>query len=108
MSFESLVLAALLLFLLFALYRELLHPAATFMIVIALLLLLGILEPKEALQGFSNPQVAVIVLLLVITSVLKNFKTTALLFKKVISENLSYKNFIFHFLYIFTTDYIYF
>ena len=94
MSFESLVLAALLLFLLFALYRELLHPAATFMIVIALLLLLGILEPKEALQGFSNPQVAVIVLLLVITSVLKNFKTTALLFKKVISENLSYKNFI--------------
>ena len=94
MSFESLVLAALLLFLLFALYRELLHPAATFMIVIALLLLLGILEPKEALQGFSNPQVAVIVLLLVITSVLKKFKTTALLFKKVISENLSYKNFI--------------
>jgi len=94
MSFESLVLAALLFFLLFALYRELFPPAATFMIVITLLVLLGILEPKEALQGFSNPQVAVIVLLLVITSVLRKFKTTAFLFKKVISDNLSYKKFI--------------
>ena len=94
MSFDSLVLVVLLFFLLFALYRELFHPAATFMIVITLLVLLGILEPKEALQGFSNPQVAVIVLLLVITSVLRKFKTTAFLFKKVISDNLSYKSFI--------------
>ena len=94
MSFESLVLATLLFFLLFALYRELFHPAATFTIVVTFLLLLGILEPREALQGFSNPQVAVIVLLLVITSILKKFRTTALLFKKIISENLSYKSFI--------------
>ncbi|MEO2068338.1 MAG: SLC13 family permease [Desulfurobacteriaceae bacterium] len=94
MSFDSLVLATLLFFLLFALYKELFHPAAAFMIVITLLVLFGILEPKEALQGFSNPQVAVIVLLLVVTSVLKKFKTTALLFKKIVSENLSYEKFI--------------
>ena len=94
MGFESLVLIVSLLFLLVALYRELFHPAATFMIVIAFLVLLKVLEPKEALQGFSNPQVAVIVLLLIITSILRKFRITALLFKKVISDNLSYKNFI--------------
>jgi di/tricarboxylate transporter len=94
MNFESLVLLVLILVLIVLLYRETFHPAASFTLVIAVLVVTGILTPQEALEGFSNEQVALIALLLVVSSIIKNFEVTGYLFQKLIRENLSYKAFL--------------
>ena len=94
MNFESLVLLVLILVLIVLLYRETFHPAASFTLVITVLVVTGILTPQEALEGFSNEQVALIALLLVVSSIIKNFEVTGYLFQKLIRENLSYKAFL--------------
>ncbi|WP_456456364.1 SLC13 family permease [Thermovibrio sp.] len=94
MNFSAFILFLLLIFLIFTLYKELFHPAFSFLIVATCLVLFNILKPREVLQGFSNPQVAILALLLIITSVLRKFKITVFLLRKIIPENLSYRKFI--------------
>ncbi|WP_411376632.1 SLC13 family permease [Desulfurobacterium thermolithotrophum] len=84
----------LLLLLIFFLYKETFHPAASFMVIVTILVVLGILTPEEALSGFSNKQVALIALLLVVSSIIKKFEITGYLFRKLVNENLSYKSFL--------------
>ena len=55
-------------FLVFALYKELFHPAVTFSVCTIALLLVGILNPAELLRGLGNPQIIVIFLLILITA----------------------------------------
>ncbi len=66
-----------------------------FLFSVALLVVFGILSPQEALSGFSNPQIAVIVLLLVISYVLYKTKAIEFILSKFLKENLSYKSFLF-------------
>lgn len=51
-----------------SLYREWVNPALSFFLVVLLFLIAGILTPAEALQGFSNPQLIVIFLLILVTA----------------------------------------
>ena len=94
MNFESFILLILLLLLIFFLYRETFHPAASFMVIVTILVVLGILTPEEALSGFSNKQVALIAMLLIVSSVIKKFEITGYFFRKLVNENLSYKSFL--------------
>lgn len=55
-------------FLVFALYREWFNPALTFFIVTVALLLGRIITPAELLQGLSNPQIIIIFLLMLVTA----------------------------------------
>jgi di/tricarboxylate transporter len=72
------------------------YPASyIFALSTALLIIFGILSPEEALSGFSNPQIAIIILLLVISYVLYKTKAIEYILSKVIKENLSYKSFLF-------------
>nr|WP_239500200.1 SLC13 family permease [Desulfurobacterium thermolithotrophum] len=64
------------------------------MVIVTILVVLGILTPEEALSGFSNKQVALIALLLVVSSIIKKFEITGYLFRKLVNENLSYKSFL--------------
>ena len=94
MTFYSTVLIISILLLIFLLYKEIFHPAATFMIVVSILIIFGVLKPEEALAGFSNEQIAIIALLIIISSILKDFKATYLLFRKFLKENLTYRSFL--------------
>jgi len=74
MNIDILILLLVLIFLIYALYREIFHPAATFMIAVSILVVAGILEPSEALSGFSNEQIVIIVLLLLVSSIIQKTK----------------------------------
>ena len=58
-------------FLVFALYRELFNPAFTFFICTVALLLPGIITPIELLKGLSNQQIIIIFLLVLVTAGLR-------------------------------------
>jgi di/tricarboxylate transporter len=59
---------AVVVFLVFALYRELFNPALTFFISTLALLLGGVITPAEILKGLSNQQIVVIFLLVLVTA----------------------------------------
>ena len=77
MTLEIGLVLVVILFLIIFLYTETLRPTVTFMVGIVILLVFSIpmpegervLSPKEALHGFANEQLAVIVLLLVISGI---------------------------------------
>ncbi|OMH41354.1 SLC13 family permease [Desulfurobacterium indicum] len=95
MSVHALILLVSIAVLIFLLYREIFHPAASFTIVVSFLVVVGILTPHEALSGFSNEQIALIALLLVVSSIIKNFRITGYIFSKLMDEKLSYRQFLF-------------
>lgn len=96
MNFESIALLTVIVILIFFLYKEVFHPAVSFLLAITSLLALGILSPDEALEGFSNEQVATIALLLVVSSVLKKLDVVDVIFRKIISYKISYRSFLLH------------
>ncbi len=64
------------------------------MVIVTTFVVLGILTPEEALSGFSNKQIALISLLLIVSSVIKKFEITGYFFRKLVDENLSYRSFL--------------
>lgn len=70
-SIQSLIVASSILFLIVVLYRELIRPGIAFMIVTVVLLLAGVISPKEALSGFANEQLAVIVMLMIVSNTMR-------------------------------------
>ncbi|WP_457640371.1 SLC13 family permease [Persephonella sp.] len=94
MSFDIVILLLIILFLIFALYFEIFHPAAVFFIGVSVLVVTGILPPSEALSGFSNEQIATIILLLLISNVIQKTGIINFYFSKILKENLSYKSFL--------------
>ena len=72
MSTPIIIVLVVILFLLVALYREWLWPPVIFFISVAVLTLSGIIDSKEALGGFANDQVAVIVILLILSEIIRH------------------------------------
>ncbi len=70
-SAQAIIVATSILFLIVVLYRELIRPGIAFMIVTVVLLLFGVISPKEALSGFANEQLAVIVMLMVLSNTMR-------------------------------------
>lgn len=71
------------------------RPAIAFFLVVLALLVTGLLEPKEALSGFANEQLAVIVLLLIVSSVFKKSTAVNSLFAKMLKPSDSPRLFLF-------------
>ncbi|WP_457622332.1 SLC13 family permease [Persephonella sp.] len=94
MSFEVLILLSVILFLIVGLYLEIFHPAAVFFIAVSILVLSGILSPSEALSGFSNEQIATIILLLLVSNLIQKMGIINYYFSKILKENLTYKQFL--------------
>lgn len=94
MNFDAVALLIIVFLLVFLLFKEAFHPAVSFMFAITSLVILGILSPKEALEGFSNEQVATIALLLVVSSVVKELDVVGIFFKRIVSDKVSYKEFL--------------
>lgn len=70
MNTEAYIVAAVILFLVIFLYKEYLRPSFSFVIGVTVLLVTGVIDAGEALHGLANEQLAVIVLLLMLSSTL--------------------------------------
>ncbi len=91
---SQIIVLLVLAFIIFSLYREFVSPPATFFIAIVMLSVTGILTPKEALSGFANEQIAVVILLLVLANIIKKTKVIDALFEKLFQTARSYIGFI--------------
>ncbi len=76
-------------------YKEWVRPALAFLGSVLLFILLNILTPEDLLQGFANPSIASIILLILLTAGLsKNFKMEYYL-DKVYKSAKTYRSFLF-------------
>ena len=94
MSFELLLTALTLIFIFWGLYSERFHQAAVFFIAVSIFVLFGVISPSEALSGFSNSSVAVIILLLIIGNVIQKTGIISYYFSKLLGENIGYRAFL--------------
>ncbi len=95
MTLSAFMVLAVMLFIVVALYRELLSPAMTFVSGVLVLGVAGILEPREILAGFANEQIAVIVLLLLLGEVIRKTGAIDRVFYSLLSGSSSYRRFLF-------------
>jgi di/tricarboxylate transporter len=94
LSFSQGYVLLVVIFLVFALYRELFNPSLTFFIATVALLLGGIITPAEILKGLSNQQIIIIFLLVLVTAGIRLIFGTEL-FTKLFNPRLSPKQFLF-------------
>ena len=66
MGIQSIIVLLVILMMIILLYKELLRPTITFVVSVMILLIAGIISPSEALHGFANEQLAVIIMLLIL------------------------------------------
>ncbi|MBX2845949.1 MAG: SLC13 family permease [Saprospiraceae bacterium] len=91
---EVIVVALVLVFLIISLYREIFQPAITFLIAIITLAVFGILTGEEVLNGFANPQIASILLLLVFGNLLGKASILNVFFSKAFENTKTYNGFL--------------
>ncbi|HPE34053.1 MAG TPA: SLC13 family permease [Bacteroidales bacterium] len=72
LSYDSIIVLAVIVFIIISLYTNLIGPAFTFIVGILLLGITGVLTPNEILSGFANEQIMVIILLLLIGQMIRN------------------------------------
>ena len=90
MSFPIIYVAAVLVFMLVALMRECLRPGLILFTAVVLLLIAGIINPEEALKGFSNKgMITVALLYLVSEGVRKSGILERIVFKMLPKKNAS-------------------
>jgi len=94
-SVPALVVLAVVVFIVIALYRGIFNPALTFVVGVLVLGVAGVLTPKEILAGFSNEQIAVIVLLLLVGEVIQKSGVVAVVFDLFFRGVGGYRQFLF-------------
>ena len=94
MSAEIIIVLLVILFLLVSLYREWLWPPVIFFISVVVLTLSGIITPQEALGGFANDQVAVIVILLILSEIIRHSSLVDKMFDAIFSGANSVNSFL--------------
>lgn len=80
-TIDAIVVGAVILFLIVSLYWGFVKPVLAFLIAIVVLVISGLITPKEAVSGFANEQLAVIILLLAISGMIHRVGALDLLFK---------------------------
>ena len=93
MSFGIVLVFIVILFLIVTLYTEILVPSVSFLIAVTVLTVGGIIEPKQALSGFANDQLAVIVMLLVLSGVVRRSAMVEHLFNRLFYKSQSPNSF---------------
>jgi di/tricarboxylate transporter len=78
----------------FLIYRDLLRPSLAFLLSVMLFAILGILNSEEILSGFSNPSIASILLLILITGGLRKNFNLELLFDWIFRSANGYRRFL--------------
>lgn len=73
-------------FLLSALYLEWFKPTVSFFIAILFLVIGGVLSPSEAIHGFANEQLAVIIILLIISDMFRKSSVVDVIFNRLFGK----------------------
>jgi len=89
MNIDSLVLCIIISIMFFVLIKEWLLPELAVFLALAAIILLGILEPGEALIGFSNSGVHTVALLLIIAATVSKTGILGEIFEKILGKNKS-------------------
>lgn len=93
MDFKQVYVIVVIVLLVISLYKEWINPALSFFGAVVCLLIPGILTPEEALKGLANPQIAIIFLLMLITSGLRSLFGGGF-FQYIFTDQLSPKQFL--------------
>lgn len=93
-EFEILLVFGVIAFLLPALYLDWFRPSISFLLAISVLAVFGVLSPKDVLAGLANDSIAVIVLLLVLSEIIKKSTVVNLLFDRLFLPAKTAKGFI--------------
>ena len=93
-SFDLILVIIVIVFILISLYLEILGPAFTFMVGVLALGVFGVLTPGEIMKGFANEQVAVVILLLLISEIIKKTGAVEIIFDRYFKYAKSYKGFL--------------
>ncbi|GAB4298874.1 MAG: SLC13 family permease [Marinilabiliales bacterium] len=91
---DSIIVLIVLFFIIISLYKELIGTALTFVIAIVVLGLTGILTPEEMISGFSNSQIAVILMLLFLGEVIRQHSIIEIILDRVFSRAKTYRWFL--------------
>ncbi|MCE2846207.1 MAG: SLC13 family permease [Sphingobacteriales bacterium] len=78
----------------FLLYKEIIKPVLVFVLAIIILLASGVISTQEALSGFSNEQIAVIFLLLLVSDLIKRSGALDMYVFRLFRSNLGYRHFL--------------
>ncbi len=93
MSFDAIVVILVLLFLIVSLYTEIVGPTMTFIIVAIVLGVTHVLEPSEIIDGFSNEQIAIIIMLLLLGDIYRRTSVLDIFFNWVFKSSKTMKSF---------------
>ncbi|MFM9055715.1 MAG: SLC13 family permease [Bacteroidota bacterium] len=78
----------------FLLYKEIIKPVLVFVLAIVILMASGVISTQEALSGFSNEQIAVIFLLLLVSDLIKRSGALDMYVFRLFRSNLGYRHFL--------------
>jgi len=93
-SFDLILVFAVLVFLFISLYWNLLGISFTFLIGVVVLGFFGIITPSEIISGFGNEQVAVVIMMLVFSDVLRKTNIIENTFDRLFRQTRTYRGFI--------------
>jgi di/tricarboxylate transporter len=94
MGFDAILVLVILAFILISLYFEIVGPAFTFVIAIAILGVFRVLTPNEILAGFANEQIIIIIMLLMLGDVFQRTSILDIFFDRVFKNAKTPRNFI--------------
>ncbi len=94
MNYEIFIVLGVIIFIILSLYKDWIGIALTFFIANVILGITGILTPKEILSGFSNQNVIVIIMLLLMGDIIRQMNLVDTLFAKIFKYAKNYKMFL--------------
>ena len=94
MSIEQIIVLGVLGFIATTLYFNLFKAPISFLIGVVVLSITGVLTPEEILRGFSNEQLAVIMLLLILGDVVQRTRLLDIAFEKLFRNAKTYNGFL--------------
>jgi len=93
-GFEPILVGIAVVFLLVALYSGRIRAEVAFFSAVMFLTVFGVLSPKEAISGFANDQLAVIMLLLILSDTIRKTNVMDALFNQLFKGTKSQRSFI--------------
>ena len=93
MTFQAIIVIIVLLFLIVSLYTEIVGPTLTFILAVIVLGVTHVLEPSEIIDGFSNEQIAIIIMLLLLGDIYRRTSVLDIFFNWVFKSSKTIKSF---------------
>ncbi|NOZ35587.1 MAG: SLC13 family permease [Chlorobi bacterium] len=93
MSFDAIIVILVLLFLIVSLYTEIVGPTMTFIIAVIVLGITHVLKPSEIIDGFSNEQIAIIIMLLLLGDIYRRTSVLDIFFHSIFKGAKTMKSF---------------